>query len=353
VTFNPSALTWSAGPNLPSGVSGAGVAYAEVATGGYVYVVGGAGAGGAPVTTVYYAAVGATGTLGAWNSTSALPTALVSPAVVAATTRNSAVPSGGFLYVIGGSTTAAGAPVNTVYRATISNTDGSLSGWTSAGSLPAALRSVGAAVAFGSLYVVGGATSGNAPVTATYRSPIQVTGNLNFSAQAALPAARARFGFGVAGLYLYAFGGDAAALATNDTADGATRVAQIYYAKLNPSTRDIGTAGWATNGTGLPTARAAHTAVLGFGNLLLTGGLYSGAATATSENSYAAINTDGTVGSFTPASPATSINSVCGCNLFNHGATGYFALNGSFHVLVAGGDNVNAPGTPRAETYTF
>jgi len=351
--FNPSAVTWTAGPNLPGAVSGAGVAFAQLVGSGYVYVVGGAGAGGAPVNTVSYATVTIGGTLGAWTATTSLPAAVAFPAAVAATQRNSAVNSAGFLYVLGGASDAAGTPVSTIYRAPINSSDGSIGTWVSITALPAPLRSLGAAVQYGSMYVVGGATTGNATVATTYRLPIQVDGGLNapWKAQGSLPAARARFGFGALGLYLYVAGGESGALAPNDTGPSTSQASTVYFAKLNPSTRDIATSWTTTTALGAP--RAAHTAVLGIGNVLMTGGLYAGASTHTSEAEYAAINADGTTGTFASVSAATSINSICSCNLFNHGATGYLAGNGSFHVLVVGGDNVNAVGTRRLETYTF
>ena len=150
---------------------------------------------------------------------------------------------------------------------------------------------------------------------------------------------------------LYAFGGDSSAIAPNDTAGGGKRIAQVLYAMLTPSTRDI--IGWNESPAGLTDGRSASSVALGVGNLLITGGLYTGALTHTSENTFASLNANGSTGTFATAAPATSINSVCGCNLFNNGGTGYLAGDGSFHALVVGGDNVNAPGTPRVETYIY
>jgi hypothetical protein len=350
VTFNPSAITWTAGPSLAGPVSGTGVAFAEIGSNRYVYAVGGAGAAGAPVATVSYASVGTTGTLGAWLPATSLPAPLAFTGVVAATVRNSAVLSNGYLYAVGGAADAGGTPVITVYRAAI-NADGSLGTWSTTGSLPIALRSAGVIIQYGSMYVLGGATTGNAPAATAFRSPIQVDGAVTWKPQQSLPSPRARFGYGVAGLYLYAFGGDSISVAPNDTAGAAKRMAQIVYAKLNPSTRDI--TSWTTAATALTDARSANPAVPGAGKVLLTGGLYSGASTHTSEATYAVLNTDGTVGSFTTATPATSINSLCSCNLFNQGATAYLGGNGSFHVLVVGGDDVSGSGTRRQETFTY
>jgi hypothetical protein len=349
--FDASGVTWSASTALPGAVSGAGVAYAQIGTGGFLYVVGGAGAGGAPVATVSYATVGTNGTLGAWTAATPLPTALAFSGVVAATQRNSSVISNGFLYALGGATSAAGTPVSTVYRAPV-NADGSLGSWATVTPLPVALRSVGAIVMYGSLYVVGGAGAGNTPVATAYRSPIQVDGAVSWMTQMALPAGRARFGFGGLGVYLYVVGGDADAVAPNDTTPSTGRTSTVYFAKLNPSTRDIATS-WTTT-TPLPAARSAHTAVFGTSSVLVTGGLYAGALTNTSEEVYAPVNVDGTIGTFATASPTTSISSLCGgCSLFNHGATGYLGSNGGFHVLVAGGDDAKALGTRRAETFIY
>jgi hypothetical protein len=349
VTFDPSVVAWTAGPALPAAISGAGVAFAQFATTGFVYAVGGAAAGGTPVASVSYAAVAANGAIGAWTATTPLPVALAFPAAVAATQRNTAVASNGFLYAVGGATSAAGAPVATVYRAPIA-TDGTVGAWTTTSALPAPARSVAAFIQYGSMYVFGGATTGNAPLATVYRSPVQVDGAVTWKTQPGLPSARARFGFGAFGLYLYAFGGDSISIGPNDTTEAGRQLAQVAYAKLNPSTGDIATT-WTTTTIGLTAGRAAFPAVLGGGNVLLTGGLYTGASGHTSEASYAAINADGTTGTF--ASGGSSIYSACGCNLFNNGGTGYLAGNGSFHVVIVGGDNLNAPGTPRLETFTY
>ena len=349
--FTPSAVTWTAGPALPQAISGAAATYAKIGANSFVFVVGGAGAGGAPVSTVYYSAVGSNGTLGAWTATTPLPTALAFPAAVAATQWNSAILTFGYLYVLGGSASAGGAPVTTIYRAPIANT-GELGNWSSITGLPAALRSLGVAIQYGSMYVVGGAGTSNNPVTATYRLPIQVDGALtgSWKVQGSLPAGRARFGMGVLGLHLYVVGGDGSATAADDAGTGSVQ-STVYFAQLNPSTRDIATPWTAT--TALGNARAANTALFAAGNALVIGGLYTGASTHTSESEYAAIADDGTAGTFATAAPATSLNALCSCNLFNHATTGYVAGDGTFHVLVAGGDNVNAPGTRRAETFTF
>jgi len=350
VPFTPSAVSWTAGSPLPVGVSGNAVAHAQIRTAsrdtGFVYSVGGADNTGAAVTGVYYAAVTTTGALGAWTATTALPTGLAFHAAVVATQRNSAVTSIGYLYALGGSTNSSGA----VYRAAL-NADGSVGTWSSIATLPAALHSFAAIIYRGSLYVVGGAANGtNAPVATVYRTPIQLNGSLGFSSsqtwatEGALPARRARLSIAAFGLYLYAIAGDSATLSPNDSIPRASETATVFFGRLSPNSHEV--AAWSVAGT-LDVARSAHTAVIAGGNILVTGGLYAGASTGTNDESYAALTlADGTIGSFSVATANT-------IHVFNHGATGYLGGDGTFHVVVAGGDDVNTPGTKHVETFTY
>ncbi|HUL04383.1 MAG TPA: hypothetical protein VLV16_14270 [Gemmatimonadales bacterium] len=341
--FVPSGLTWTASSSLPTAQSGTGVASVQIQGNNYVYAVGGATAGGAPTASVYYATVSSGGTLGAWQSTTSLPVALAFTGVTAATQYNSSVSTGGFLYVVGGASSAAGTPVATVYRASI-NSNGTLGSWSVNTTLPTPVRSAGAIVWYGSLFVVGGAGSGNTPSTNVYRWPVQVAGDLTpLKVQASLPAPRARFGFGASGLYLYVFGGDSGSVTPNDSTPGSKQTATIFYAKLVNNTHDV--AGWSTASTSLPAPRSAHTAVLQSGFALVTGGLYSGGA---AEEIYAPLNySNGSVGAFT-----TSAGTI-GRNLFNQGAGGYLGGDGTFHIAVVGGDDASAPATRRVESFRY
>ncbi|PYO86474.1 MAG: hypothetical protein DMD66_13550, partial [Gemmatimonadetes bacterium] len=252
----------------------------------------------------------------------------------------------GYLYVLGGATDSTGTPSATIYRGTIAS-DGTISGWTTVSTaLPAPLHSFGAAIFFGSLYIWGGATTGNVPVKTVYRSSIDAAGALGaWQAEAALPTRRAYFASGSFSGYLYAVGGDSGTVTPNDGSLTATRMDQVAYAKIDLKTRDITAAGWVVNGTALGKTRSKHTAGIASGSVLVTAGLYTGAATGSSENTYATINVDGSVGSFGGATGSNTIQSRGGGNVFNQAEAGYTDGNGAFHVLVAGGDDVSAPGT--------
>lgn len=357
-TFSPSAMSWTSTTDLPAAVSGHAVAFAQLGPASapirLLYAVGGAGAGGAPLSTVHTAPIGTGPSVGAWAATTPLPAALAFHAMVVATPTNARLSGVGFLYVLGGATDAAGTPVNTVHRGTLA-ADGSVSAWTAATPLPAPLRSLGAAVFHGDLYVVGGATTGNAAVATVYRSRIDSTGGLGpWQAQASLPFRRAHFGFGSFGGFLYTFGGDSGTVAPNSGSQTNTGVSDVAYARIDLRSGNLTTTGWVTAATKLTKSVSKHTAVIAGGNVLVSAGLYNGAASGSTEETYAQLNADGTLSSFNGATGSQTISSLlAGANLFNHAATGYTDGSGVFHVLVAGGDDVNAPGTRRRGVFFY
>jgi hypothetical protein len=346
--FSPSAISWTSTSALPVGLSGHAAAFVEIrgaATTRVVYVVGGADSTRIPRSVVYYATVGATGTLSAWTATTALPAARAFAPAVVATGANSSVSGSGYLYVLGGATDSAGTPSTAIYRGTIA-ANGTISAWTTLSTaLPAPLHSFGAAIFLGNLYIWGGATTGNVPVTTVYRASIDAAGALgSWRAQASLPTKRAYFGYGSFTGYLYAVGGDSGTVAPNSGSLTTTRLDQVTYAKIDLHTRDITAAGWVVNVSALGKTRSKHTAAIASGNILVTAGLYTGAP-GSSENTYAAVNVNGSIGSFGGATGANTIQAGGGGNVFNQAEVGYTDGNGAFHVLVVGGDDVGAPGT--------
>ncbi len=347
--FSPSTITWGITSDLPVGLSGHALAYAQLAgppATRVVWAIGGAGAGNAPGTSVYFAIGGAGATLGAWTATAPLPAALAFHAAVAATPANSRITAAGYLYVLGGATDAAGTPSSVVAGSALT-ADGTVGAWTQIATLPAPLHSLGAVIFHGDLYVVGGATAGNTAVATVYRSRIGTSGGLGaWQDQPALPFRRAHFGFGFYGGYLYSLGGDSGVVAPNSGTQSNTAVSDVAYARIDFLTGDLTAAGWVTAATKLNKDRSKHTAVAAGGNVLVTAGLYNGVTSGSSEESYAALNVDGTLGSFNGATGSNTISSlVGGGNLFNHAAVTYLDGTGMLHVLVAGGDDANAPGT--------
>jgi hypothetical protein len=245
--------------------------------------------------------------------------------------------------VLGGDSTASGKPVATVYRGTLA-TSGAVTGWSTTTALPAAVHSLAAVIFNGSVYVAGGSGNGNAPVATAYRAAIQSDGTLGaWQTLASLPFARSYFGFGVNGTFLYAFGGDSGTVTPNDSTPRGSAISDVVYAQIDVRSGNLTTAGWTLNASKLTKAVTKQTAVVAGGNVLSSGGLYNGASTGASEESYAGLNADGSVGSFQGATGSHTISSVGGGNFFNHAATGYLDATGAFHVLGVGGDDVNTP----------
>jgi len=354
--FNPSTITWTATNSLPVALSGHAAAFAELhgtTTTRAVYAIGGADNSNTPATSVYLTTVGGSGSLSSWSPTTTLPVGLAFSAAAVATPANSRVNALGFLYVIGGATDASGQPSTTVYRGTLA-ADGTVSSWVQTTALPVPLHSIGAVIFHGDLYVAGGSTTGNAPAGAVYRSRIDTSGTLGaWQTEAALPFPRAHAGLGAFGGYLFTFGGDSGAVAPNTGSLSASALGDVASAKIDLRTGDLTSAGWTTNPNKLKKVVTKHTAVIAGGDVLITAGLYNGASTGSTEESYAQFNSDGTVGAFNGATGSNTISSIGGGNLFNHAALGYTDGNGALHVLVVGGDDVNTPGTKHTGVFFY
>lgn len=352
--FSPSTISWSATTPLPLGLSGHAVRFFGPPGGGvnsWVYVTGGADSNGTAHSEVTYAQVQNGGQLGSWTSTTSLPAARMFHSAALATPYNSRVHNTGNLYVLGG-LDAGGAPSNVIYRGEI-DSSGAVTGWTMAGTLPMQVHSMGAAVFHGDLYVAGGSTVGDAPVAGVYRARIDTSGALGaWQPLPSLPSARSYHGLLSAGGYLFCIGGDTGAVAPDDSSAGNSVLNDVVVAKINLRTGNVFSPGWVGT-TSLNKSRTKHTAVIGGGYLLISAGIYNGAKTGSSEQSYAQVHGDGTLGSFNGATGSQTILSAGGRNLFNHAALSYADPSGVAHVMVIGGDDLNQPGVKRREVWIY
>lgn len=360
-TFSPSLISWTATTSLPVGLSGHSATFAMVggdsSSTNMVYVAGGADSAGTLRKDVYYTDIQSGGQLGTWTTATPLPAAVAFHAAVIATPYNSRVKdAAGYLYIIGGASDSSGTPASTIYRGTIDST-GAITAWTTlTTTLPAAVHSLGAVIFRGDLYIAGGSGTGNVPVQTVYRSRIDSTGALgSWQSEPSLPFPRSYSGFGQFGGYLYAVAGDSGAVAPNDGnyTNNASKTNQVAYARIDLRTGDLVGSAWTVNSSGTTKAVSKHTVVMAGGSMLVTGGLYNGAATGSSEESYAQINADGTVSSFNGATGAHTIQSAGGGNLFNHAALSYVDANGVAHVMVLGGDDVNSPGAKHKQVWFY
>ncbi|HVE80922.1 MAG TPA: hypothetical protein VNA68_02165 [Candidatus Dormibacteraeota bacterium] len=213
----------------------------SVVVNGYVYVVGGLDASGTDNTTVYSAKLNADGTLGSWQTTTALPNAR---------SLASGLTANGYIYIIGSNDTS-----TTSYYAK-ANSDGTVGAWQST-TIPNWTRYDASAAANGYLYIIaGGGPEANSDTNIAYvrvnangsLGTWQLASNRLTEGRSSRPRAVVSNG------YLYVYG--------NSTS--------VEYAKLN-SDGSPGT--WTTSANALPANIRAQGAVVANGYIYSLGGL--------------------------------------------------------------------------------
>jgi hypothetical protein len=238
-----------------------------------------------------------------------------------------------------------GEAVSSVSVATL-NDDGTIQGWTNGRSLPQAVHSSGAVIFRSTIYIAGGAADVNSPVSTVFRAVINEDGQLGeWESMPELPVAVAYHGLVSFGGYLYSVGGETG-IADPDAGAQVTATTQLFYSKINLRTGEIND--WTENPSGIGKERSKHTALVLGGNMFISSGLYSGLSpnvSGSSENSYANINSDGTVGNFNGATGSNTLFSSTGSNLFNQSGISYVDADGIAHVMILGGAKVGSPNT--------
>lgn len=242
------------------------------------------------------------GTVGTFSSTTALSGGNRS--------GEAAVANGLYMYSLGGSTGS-----STVYsevRYSLINTGtGTVGTWNTTTALPTPLYDLTAIAYGGYMYAIGGDTAiaANSGSSAVYYAPINSNGTLgSWMTTTALPVVRYKHASAVFNGFLYVLGG------INNTADSNT----VYYAALKAD-GSVGT--WNTT-TAFTTVRSDFGAVVRDGYIYISGG-YSSASSTLSDVQYAAIKSDGTLGSWVTTTPLTQPT-------FSHGMIAY---NGYLYVI--------------------
>jgi hypothetical protein len=341
-TFSPSVINWTRTTDLPLPLQGLGAVFVPAAnssssTANYVFVIGGA----VDQTNVATAAVSRataqqSGALSAWTPVTALPAARSYHATAVASAFTAVLDTlttGGWLYALGG-IDSTGATVSTAYYARIA-LDGSVGAWQTTTPLPGPLHSARAVMFRGFLYLVGGSSGQGAPAASGYRAAVNIDGTLGaWQPLAALPNGSAFHALLNFGPYLYAVGGDASAVSTVQSSTSGGEVSSTFLARVNLRTGDLAS-GWSPVQS-MAKARSKHNTVVGGGYLFTTSGVYAGQA-GSSENTYAQINADGTVGSWNGATGTNTIGTLLGYDLYNEAAVSFVDASGRGHVLVLGG----------------
>jgi hypothetical protein len=360
-TFSPSQISWTETQPLPTPEQGHGTIFLRIdegsGAGNLVYVTGGADGTLTPNATVAYSGVDGSGNFSAYTTETSLPAARAFHGAAAATPFNAFIDTlvAGYLYVIGGIDDT-GTATKTVYKASVAR-DRSVDSWTTTTALPTPLHSMGVTVFRSWLYIAGGATTGDVPRQEVYRARIGEDGSLGvWESQASLPYARAYAPLVQVAGVLYSLGGETGIVPPGDNSLTTTRSADIYYHRLNLRTGELREASWSENPSSLIKALSRHSAVAVGGTILVSGGLYGGAANSSTEQQYASINLDGTIGSFGGATGSQTIAGSSGAGgvpFFHHAAIGYVDAGDVAHVVILGGNNVEDPIAPVDKTYYY
>lgn len=153
-----------AGTDLPAARYYEGV----VAYNGYLYSIGGLNSAGASTANVYVAPINSDGSFGAWTETTALPSNRY-------LINNQCVAYGGYIYVVAGAGgTAAG---NVVYYAQ-QNADGTLGTWQTTSALPVDKDLASVVAVDGAIYLGGGETASDDQVNDVYKAEVRGDGSL-------------------------------------------------------------------------------------------------------------------------------------------------------------------------------
>ena len=298
--------SWSSTTAFPSNVYYA----TSIAYNGYVYVIGGEQFSDSYLTTVHYAQINSNGTLGSWNTTSALPTG---------SAYATSVEYNGYVYYMGGANGFGG--LNNTYYAQI-NSNGTLSSWSSTTTLPQSIEYSTSVVNNGYLYEISGYyyNYGTAEPY-VYYTHINSNGTLgSWSSTTSLPqgveyATSIKYNG-----YVYVIGGYSGAI-----------LSTVYYAPINSN----GTFGsWGTT-TSLLQGTYFATSVEHNGYIYEIGGVSSSIV------DYAQINNSSIVFNGSGSGGNVDIQNSNGINIASIDHNGNLSLQGSNFV----GGNLSIYGT--------
>ena len=238
---------------------------------GYIYVIGGRDSFTVQ-GTVYYALLNANGTVGTWDTTTALPSVRI---------VHTSVAYNGYVYVIGGVDGSFSAQ-STVYYAPL-NANGTVGAWDTTTSLPD-VRSYPTSVVYnGYVYTIGGWDNGFAIQSTVYYAPLNANGTVGtWNTTTALPDVRGDHSSVIYNGYVYVIGG------WNGRAQST-----VYYAQLDTTNGTVGP--WNTT-TSLPDTICDHTSVVCNGYVYTIGGEFGNDVSAQNTVYYALLNANGTVG---------------------------------------------------------
>ncbi|HET7212607.1 MAG TPA: hypothetical protein VFL79_03410 [Terriglobia bacterium] len=319
LTFDVNNVQWtSSSAALPTALTGLRAAAIPVSdTSAYVVTTGGFDGTG-NTSNVYIGALGPTGVISAWTtSTNILPATIAHHGMVEANSGNSLLATGSvYIYVIGGQMDSSSAPGGTtnIYSAPFDTTTGTVGTWAKlSSSLPVSLVGPAVTLSNGYVYVVGGLKSDGTPSADVYSAPVNKDGTLGTWTKATnaypTPVSFAT-AFGFAGK-LYVLNGDTAN-STDPNAQGTSSgTPDVNFASvLN------GQVGVWTGTSSTIKNRKKQITWTAFGQIIDAEGIYNGLP-GSLELERGQVNPDGTLASFNGITSATN---QIGANVYNAAA---------------------------------
>ena len=258
-------ITFTTTTAIPASLGRPGV----FAANGFIYVLGGTTDDGTNnVNTVYYGRINGDGTVSGWVTNNPMPGNRWAPAVIYAN---------GFVYIIGGYATSA---QNTVFYAKVFS-NGSIGNFSQTSIYPSSNYGIRATYYKGFIYTAGGVNTGSE----SFYAKQNADGTLGtWQTGALMPAARAHGGMVNANGFVYYIGGES----------GGSGQTNVYYSALATTGGYSGS--WTTNSNALPAGRGGQCTIIENGYLYVIAGVQ---AAVQGTVYFAAVNLDGTVGTFT------------------------------------------------------
>jgi len=268
VNAAPFGNTWATTTPLPSTLS----LEPAFISGNYVYTFGGGyTTTSTPTTTVFYAPVNSSGSIGAWSTTTPLQIPL---------NQQPAFIYNNFAYIFGGN--SSGSATSTVFYASVNST-GSISSWSTTTPLPSPIFQHSAFIYNGYAYTFGGNTGSN-PTTTVFYAPVGSTGSVGtWATTTPLPSAIDQQPTFISNGYAYSFGGY----------NGSNGTSTVLYASVN-STGSIGA--WTVT-TPMPSGTYSFPAFMSNGLAYTFGGY------ATTSVFYAPVNSSGSIDVWAAVNP--------------------------------------------------
>jgi N-acetylneuraminic acid mutarotase len=239
---------WSAWTNttpLPSSVEG----YKPLAHNNRIYVIGG-WVSGVATSTVLYAPINSSGTIGAWTNTTPLPSAFYSHPSLVYNDR---------VYVVGGSSPSVA--TSTVLYAPI-NSSGTIGAWTNTTPLPSAITRHSSFTHNNRVYVVGGLAGSSETSTVLY-APINSSGTIGaWTTTTPLPSASRDHSAFIYNDRIYVIGGLRYILASPHA------TSSVFYADISGD----GSVGSWNYATSLPIKKYGHSSFIYNNRFYVLGG---------------------------------------------------------------------------------